>query len=193
MSASASASLITYETRNTNNGVDNTDYMASWDNQTTTINSNTLSEFTNITAPGSNYHSRLEVDFSVGTAFAGNDWAFQIAPDAGFGGAMYLDGIQIDTDTSDLWWGFSWGNVTELLTGAGLDITSADHTLEVFWAEGCCNGGQSARFRTGADAEWQALSVANLDDVAVDVSEPASIALFGLGLLGLAGSRKRKA
>lgn len=190
-SVGAAASVITYETRATNAGVNNSDYFSSWSSQTSAISSQSLSSFTNVVAPGSNHHSHLQVSFDVSGAFAGGDWAFQVAPDAGYGGAMYLDGVLIDVDTSDLWWGFSWGNINELLAATSINVSAASHTLDVFWAEGCCNGGQSARFSMNGGADWQALSVANLDAAAVP--EPSSVALLALGLLGLARLRKKSA
>ena len=56
------------------------------------------------------------------------------------------------------------------------------HTLDVYWAENCCNGYNSGRFSTDGQT-WQTLTVANLNAAAV--SEPSIIALFGLGLVGL--------
>lgn len=191
VSMGASASVITYDTRTTDNGVNNTDYSASWNSQSSAINSQNLSDFTNVLAPGGNRHSHLSVTFDVSDSFASNDWVFQLAPDAGYGGSIYLDGVQLDLDSSDLWWGYNWNNTSELLTAAGIDMSAGAHTLEAFWAEGCCNGYQSGRFSLDNGQNWMDLSVANLDSVAVP--EPSSMAFFGLALLGLGFRNRRKA
>ena len=192
VSLQASAALITYETRQTTSGVNQSDYQASWFNQGSSIVSQNLSAFTNVTAPSYNHHSHLQVNFEVGSAFASSDWAFQVAPDAGFGGSLFLNGVQLDIDSSDLWWGWNWNNINELLTATGVDVAEDSHQLDVYWAEGCCNGGQSARFSYDNGQSWLALSVDNLNAVAVDVPEPSGIALLGMGLLGLAYMRKRQ-
>lgn len=183
--SSAFASVITYETRKTNNGVNQADYQASWGNQTSSINTYNLNNFTNQRAPGGHFHSYLSVSFD---ASATNSWGFQLAPDAGFGGALYVNGTQVDTNSSDLWWGFNWNNTNELLGSTGLSLNDGTNTIEAYWAEACCNGGQSARFSADNGQTWKDLSTANLS---VDAPEPGVLALLGLGLLGTARLRRQ--
>jgi hypothetical protein len=73
-----------------------------------------------------------------------------------------------------------------------LDNTLAlgSHKVEIYWAEKCCNGASSAKFTTNGN-DWQTLSVANID-AASSVLEPASLALFSLGLVGLSLVRMKK-
>ena len=115
---------------------------------------------------------------------------FEFAPDAGFGGAIYFDGSEVASDTSNLWWGNNWNNTNEILDTSITGLLAGAHTLDVYWAENCCNGGQSARFSVDAGQSWMSLSVDNID--AASVPEPGSLALFGLGLAGLVVTRKKQ-
>ena len=184
------ASSITYETRDiTFAGIDNTDYKASWFNQGSTVTSRNLSEFTNVQGMNRNFVSHLSISFKVGSIFSGNNWAFQAAPDAGLGGALYLDNILLTSNASDLWWGKNWARTSELLTAESLSVSKGLHLLEVFWAERCCDGGQSARFSVDGSQNWQALTVDNLDSL-VATPIPAAVWLFGSAFIGIIGMKR---
>ena len=114
---------------------------------------------------------------------------FQFSPDAGLGGEIYFDGNLVERDTSNLWWGYSWNRSSELLSVLLDDVNSGSHVLDVYWAENCCNGGQSGRFSTDNGSSWLALSTDNLD--AVGVPEPGSLLLLSLGIAGLTISRRK--
>lgn len=190
ISSSLSASVITYENRKTNAGVDKSDYQASWNNQTSQIRSRDLDTFTRLRAQGSNrhQHSHLSVSFNVGSAFAGLDWLFQFSPDAGKGGALYFDGNLVEKKTTDLWWGYNWNRSAELISALIPNVGTGTHTIDLFWAENCCNGGQSGRYSLDNGETWLALSTDNLN--AVDVPEPATLAILCIGLAGLSLSRR---
>ncbi len=191
-SSTISASVITYENRKTDAGVDTSNYASSWGNQSSIIKSRDLNEFTNLRASGSNrdQHSHLSLSFDVSNGKAGQDWWFQFSPDAGLGGEIYFDGNLVERDTSNLWWGGQWSRSSELLDAVLADVGAGNHTLDMYWAENCCNGGQSGRFSVDNGTSWLAVSSDNLN--AVGVSEPGSLALLALGVAGLAAARRIK-
>jgi hypothetical protein len=183
----AHASVITYQSRTINSGVNNLDYKASWASQTSAITTQTLSSF-NQTMGGNNTFSYLKVDFSSNAG----SMSFQLAVDATYGGALYLDNQRVDYKPSDLWWGSNnnWANTAELLTYTG-PVNSGNHILEVFWAENCCNGANSGRFSLNGGTTWQSFSNVSFAAIA-PVPVPASVWLFGTGIVGLLGTIRRK-
>jgi len=187
-SAAANASLITYDTRSITSSTFG-NYQAGWSAQSSVVSTSTPSDF-NGNVGGNASYDRLTVNFNVSSASAGSSAIFELAPDAGYGGALYLDGALLNANSANLWWGGNWANTGELLIGNVANLGIGNHVLEAFWAEDCCNGAQGGQFSING-GNWQALSVSNLDSLAVP--EPGSMALLGLGMAGLAWNRRRKA
>ena len=185
LSLSAHSAVMTVETRNITNGINNTDFITTWNNQTSSINTTSLAEFSNYFA-GNNTISHLSIDFTA--AVTGN-WGIDAGLDAGYGAALFVDGNLIENRTDNLWWSYNWNNSDVLSGTSGISLGS--HTIDLYWAENCCNGYNSGRFTTDNGVSWQTLSVQNIDN-ATAVSEPGTLALLGLGLLGLARARRTK-
>lgn len=196
-SAPALAASITYETRPmTDFSIPALgDYRGWWNEQGFPVTTQSLTTFANVVAPGGlgtttssadDVFSHLRVDFTTPN---NKTWRFQFAIDAGHGGALYTNngGNSSDVDASDLWWGLNWNNTSELLTesygGNGLPAR-----IDLYWAENCCNGFQSARFSTDDGKTWQDLSVANLNAAAPVPLPPAAwllvSALAGVTVIG---------
>lgn len=190
--SSAMAATVTYETRAINNPitvVPGFDYEAGWNSQSSTITSQSLADFNgSVVIPGGvkGGYSHLSVGFNLSTA--ANNWGFRLAPDAGLGGSIYLDGVLLSTKTDDLWWGGSW-TLAEILVATGLNLSSGNHIFEGFWAEACCNGGQALQYTADNGNTWQ--SISGLANPTVPV--PAAVWLFSSALLGLLAATRRKA
>lgn len=187
-SSTAMATFITYETRQTTREVNRADYLDSWSVQTSGITSRSLEAFDGVSGPGNNFHSRLTIEFEW--LDATQDWVFQFAPDAGLGGAVYANDVLAQSDSSDLWWGFNWNRTGELLELTSDSLALGTNVLDLYWAERCCNGGQSGRFSVNGGQDWMALSVDNLESVAVP--EPGMLSLMAGGLVGFGVSRRRR-
>lgn len=185
MTNTGSSTNMTVDTRNITNAIDNTDFVTSWTNQSSAVNSTSLSVFDQYYA-GNNSISRLTINFSTG---GNGNWGIDAGVDAAYGAALYMDGVLIENRTQDLWWSYNWSNPAVL--SANTAINTGAHTLDLYWAEACCNGYNSGRFTTDNGASWQALSVANIDR-ATAVPEPGTLALLGIGLIGLARARRIK-
>lgn len=184
VNTAANASLITIDTRTITNGINNTDFLSSWNKQTSSINSASLDEFT-MHQSGNNSISHLKLNFSnVLTA----TWGFQAGLDAAYGAAIYLDNVLLTNRTDDLWWGYNWGSA-DVVASIGNIITPGAHSLSIYWAEACCNGASSMQFSVDRST-WSPLSTKNINAVA-SVSEPTSFLLFSLALMGFVVNRRR--
>jgi hypothetical protein len=184
--STADASSITYETRNIDTAIAS-DYKSSWLNQTSSITSQMPTDFNNLLG-GNNTFSHLTLDLSSVV----NQITFQFGLDAGYGGAVYLDNTLVTEKAFDLWWNYDWNNSSQVLSSSFNNLSSGNHVFDIYWAEGCCNGGNSARFSLDGGSTWQSASVDNINALPAAVPVPAALWLFGSGIVGLIGLRKDK-
>jgi hypothetical protein len=74
-----------------------------------------------------------KVSFPVGEN--GTQYSFKLPTDFGLGGVSILDGKIMKQESKDIW---NSGRATQLNFAANL--TAGQHVLEVYGAEGCCDG-----------------------------------------------------
>jgi len=92
----------------------------------------------------------LALTFFV-TAETEGTWSFRLGPDFGLGGALFLDGEELDGAVDDLWWNYSWDNTAELLEGS-LDLVEGTYLFQAIGFEACCSGYSALQVETpGAD------------------------------------------
>ena len=115
-------------------------------------------------------------------------WEF--GADWGRGGAVMFNGGLDQAYTGDYWWAYNWNRTSEIIRFS-LDTrgnSSAYYgSLTFLGFEGCCGGSMSLRYSTDHGNSW---TIASVNKIAVP--EPATLALLGLGLVAVAGIRRRR-
>ncbi|MBN2864568.1 MAG: CCXG family PEP-CTERM protein [Thiotrichales bacterium] len=188
---SANAATINLETASYTDGSSPSDFVAAW-NAATVSTTTSLTEFVNV-QPGRDKINKLSIDFDAGQAF---NLDFRFGLDAGYGAAIYLDDSLINQRSDDLWWSNNYNN-SDVIYSGNLPVTAGSFSLDVYWAEGCCNGSNAGQF-TVDGTNWQSLSVSNLNALSAQavsaVPEPSTYALMlgGLGLVGFMAARRKK-
>jgi hypothetical protein len=167
-----------------------------WDDPDKRICELSLAAFDNISSSGScgGPNTNTGTLFTITGSSTGLT-QMQLGLDWGLGGFTMLSmagqATEFERYNSDIWWNLNWdhGDILDLIIPE-----TAHFTLVGLGFEGCCDGVNSARWRsldnnalstfaTGASGEWQTL--------AVNVPEPGVAYLLGLGLMGLLFSQRR--
>lgn len=152
-----------------------------------------LSSFSNISNQAVCHGGNRNVAFHFQTLFgvAANQsgtWGFRAGVDFGRGGAMFLDGVLLDWDSSDLWWAGNFNASSEILAASGVNLNAGNHVLDIYGLEGCCDGTQAAQFQIGTQ-QWTTFSVGDRQDSRVPL--PATLALLGIGAAAVRLTRKQ--
>jgi hypothetical protein len=167
-------------------------FMPAYFNTDTLICEESLDSFDGLTTHGTcgGTHRDNGTLFAItGTVTGPTEMQFGL--DWGRGGFSWLtlgdNAPQIERYNEDIWWGTSWNN-SDVLNFALPE--PGDFLLIGLGFEGCCDGSNSARWRSlgsgpgDSAGEWQTL--------AVTVPSPGAAPLMGLGLAGLVIARRRK-
>ena len=200
--SSSYAANIRYETRDIDKNFSNKDFLGTWKSMTNDIRSITLDSFTNIKS-GNKRLSLLTINFDL---TQNDNWSIKAGLDAGYGAAIYVNDIMVDERLSDLWWRHQWDHKS-VFSVDNIDLTAGLNTIKTLWAEDCCNGSSSIRFSNNsremvmlttenlAAAEQTNLAEAKLRTqnlIVASVPEPSTLAIFTLGIMGLASRRLKK-
>ena len=110
----------------------------------------------------SNFGAFSESYFLVQPGETGQ-WGFRYGADFGRGGALYINGVQLEQQWGDnLWWANSWTNASQVLQGTATFSSSGYQKLEVLGFEDCCDGGITVQFKK-PNGNWTTFATNNID------------------------------
>lgn len=107
-----------------------------------------------------NHGYYLDAKFNVPSCNAGL-WSFRLGADFGRGGAIFVDGVKLESRVDDIWWGLSWNATGEIMSVNNVNLAAGPHRIEAIGFENCCAGTMSMEFQIGSSG-WKELSIANL-------------------------------
>ena len=99
-------------------------------------------------------------------------WSFRWGADFGRGGTLLVDGVELQSRWTDMWWNGGFTDPTQYLIGS-VNLTAGTHIVEVFGFEDCCDGGSTAQFLPPSATTWLDISAANLTLVPAVCGTPA--------------------
>jgi hypothetical protein len=187
LSSQANASLVTLQSLDINRSFDYSDgFKTYWNANATGLNAPDVFEvdaFENIRSGGDNFNL-LTIEFDLKSTSLFNVFA---GLDAHYGAEIYINDA---LEYKDLWWSNNWSHksVVELENTV---LSAGKNVVNLFWAESCCNGPNTVRFSFN-NAEPVYLSSSSLVSAITAAPIANSIALVGLGLMGLIGLGNRR-
>src|SRR6266545_4986776 len=112
----------------------------------------------------------------------GGPWSLRWGPDWGWGGTLLVDGVELKSRWSAMWWNGNWNDANQQLQGT-VTLTPGTHTVEVYGFEDCCDGVTDAQLMSPVGT-WTDLTVASFNasappcgpDVTLAATAPATIA-----------------
>ncbi|WP_296947911.1 CCXG family PEP-CTERM protein [uncultured Massilia sp.] len=200
--AQADASVITLQTAYSTAGVQGSGnaYRSAVDtallHQGSGYGTATLASYDNVSnsklfgGVDSNIAWKATIDFAVAADQAATTWSFRAGVDFGYGGALFLDGVAVDTKSWDMYWSNNYNNSSQYFLYS-TKLGAGNHTLAIYGLEKCCDGVQQAQFKIGDGNYTTFASTDGLNPKVAAVPEPATIASFALGLGLIAGLRRR--
>ncbi|MDQ1923885.1 CCXG family PEP-CTERM protein [Massilia pseudoviolaceinigra] len=136
---------------------------------------------------GSNFALKSTISFGVSEANAGV-WQFRAGVDFGYGGALFLNDVALDSKSHDMWWDGQYANPSQYFN-ATVNLGAGNHTLTIYGFEGCCDGAQQAQFMAPTGTFT---SFSTSDNLVSAVPEPETYAMFltGMAMLGFMTRRR---
>ncbi len=183
VSQSSYASLISFDTKSLSGEQLTGDLQSSWLANSNKVRSRELEKFELIDI-GRNTIGHLSIDFNLAKQ---GFWSFDFGLDAGYGAELFIDGNLLVDRSDNLWWTRNWQH-SDVFSIDTYDFSIGAHTIDVFFAENCCDGLSTVRFTNHATQETSILSTDSLKSASV--SEPKTVAIFALGALGFMLRRK---
>ncbi len=130
--------------------------------------------------------STIKFDVTAPTSFA-----FRAGVDLGGGGALFLDGVLLDSKSTDMWWNYNYDDPSQFLAGSSTSPLGVGvHTLTLVGIEDCCSGESQVQFSTDGGHSYTSFSSTD-GMAAVPEAQAAAMLLGGLGLLATVARRRK--
>jgi hypothetical protein len=164
------------------------EYLAAVDLAVASSVVNTIASYDNLAINIDSGALKSTIHFGVASAGA---WDFRAGVDFGKGGALFLDGVALQTISTDMWWNSTYNDPAQYF-GVSSNMAAGNHTLTIVGLENCCSGSHQVQFKSASSNSFTSFS--NTDGLVAAVPEPETYAMLlaGLGLIG-ASVKRRKA